>query len=83
MFGGNVNGSIPSGFLDVRAGTLTDGLIFGVDTLNTPAFWLNTDRPPLDQTALRVGAGTRDTGFSLTRLTFQVTHATDPDANEE
>ena len=52
-------------------------------TLNTPAFWLNTDRPPLDRPALWVGAGTRDTGFSLTRLTFQVTHATDPDANEE
>ena len=48
-----------------------------------PAFWLNTDRPPLDRPALWVGAGTRDTGFSLTRLTFQVTHATDPDANEE
>ena len=47
-------------------------------TLNTPAFWLNTDRPPLDQPALWVGAGTRDTGFSLTRFTFQVTHATAP-----
>lgn len=52
-------------------------------TLNTPAFWLNTDRPPLDRPALWVGAGTRDTGFSFTSLTFQVTHATDPDANEE
>ena len=52
-------------------------------TLNTPAFWLNTDRPSFDRPALWVGAGTRDTGFSLTRLTFQVTHATDPDANEE
>jgi hypothetical protein len=52
-------------------------------TLNTPAFWLNTERPPLDRPALWVGAGTRDTGFSLTKLTFQITHATDPDANEE
>lgn len=32
MFGGVVNGSIPSGFIDVRAGTLEDGLIFRVDT---------------------------------------------------
>jgi hypothetical protein len=32
LFGGNFNGSIPSGFIDVRAGTLTDGLIFRVDT---------------------------------------------------
>jgi hypothetical protein len=32
LFGGNVNGSIPSGFVDVRAGTPTDGLIFRVDT---------------------------------------------------
>ena len=30
-----------------------------------------------------VGAGTKDTGFSLTRLTFQVTHATDSDTNAE
>jgi hypothetical protein len=33
LFGGNVNGTIPSGFIDVRAGTLTDGLIFRVDTV--------------------------------------------------
>jgi hypothetical protein len=32
---------------------------------------------------LWVGAATKDTGFSLTKLTFQVTHATDPDANAE
>jgi hypothetical protein len=32
LFGGNVNGEYPSGFIDVRAGTLTDGLIFRVDT---------------------------------------------------
>jgi hypothetical protein len=32
MFGGNVNGQYPSGFIDVCAGTLTDGLIFRVDT---------------------------------------------------
>jgi hypothetical protein len=32
LFGGNVDGEFPSGFIDVRAGTLTDGLIFRVDT---------------------------------------------------
>ena len=53
------------------------------DTLGTPEFWLNTDRPPLTATALWVGAGTKDTGFSLTWLTFQVTHATDKDTNAE
>jgi hypothetical protein len=53
------------------------------EALNTPAFWLNADRPPADETALWVGAGTRDTGFSLTKFTFQVTHATDPDADAE
>jgi hypothetical protein len=51
--------------------------------VGTAAFWLNTDRPPEDARVLWVGAGTRDTGFSLTRLTFQVTHATDADTNAE
>ena len=46
-------------------------------------FWLNTDRPPEDQTVIWVGAGTRDTGLSLTRLTLQITHATDSDTNVE
>ena len=32
---------------------------------------------------LWVGAGTKDIGFSLTRLTFQMTHATDSDTNAE
>ena len=49
----------------------------------TAAFWRNKDRPPLDAPALWVGAGTRDTGFSLTAFTFQVTHATDDDTNAE
>jgi hypothetical protein len=53
------------------------------DTLGTTDFWLNTDRPPTDARVLWVGAGTRDTGFSLTKLTFQVTHATDSDTNAE
>ncbi len=53
------------------------------DALNTPAFWLNADRPPAGDTVIWVGAGTRDTGFSLTAFTFQVTHATDSDADAE
>jgi hypothetical protein len=47
------------------------------------SFWLNTDRPDGGTSLLWVGAGTKDTGFSLTRLTFQVTHATDSDTNAE
>ena len=52
-------------------------------TIGTARFWRNTDCPPDDEPAVWVGAGTRDTGFSLTRLTFQVTHATDSDTNVE
>jgi hypothetical protein len=52
-------------------------------TLGTADFWLNTDRPPEDAHVLWVGAGTRDTGISLTKLTFQITHATDSDTNAE
>jgi LssY C-terminus len=53
------------------------------ETLGTASFWLNTDRPPETARVYWVGAGTRDTGFSLTRLTFQVTHATDSDTDVE
>ena len=53
------------------------------DTWGAADFWLNTNRPPDDERALWVGAGTRDTGLSLTRLTFQITHATDLDTNAE
>jgi hypothetical protein len=53
------------------------------DDVATASFWLNTDRPPDGERVLWVGAGTKDTGFSLTRLTFQVTHATDSDTNAE
>ncbi len=53
------------------------------DTAGTASFWLNSDRPPDDACVLWVGAGTRDTGLSLTQLTFQITHATDADANAE
>jgi hypothetical protein len=58
-------------------------LVQGEETLGTAAFWLNTDRPPDTACVYWVGAGTRDTGFSLTRLTFQVTHATDSDTIAE
>src|SRR5499427_2501281 len=53
------------------------------ETVGTASFWLNTDRPPEDARVLWVGAGTKDTGFSLTQLTFQITHATDADTNAE
>jgi hypothetical protein len=53
------------------------------ETLGTSSFWVNNDRPPENARVYWVGAGTRDTGFSLTRLTFQVTHATDSDTNAE
>lgn len=32
---------------------------------------------------LWIGAGTKDTGISLTRLSFQITHATESDTNAE
>jgi hypothetical protein len=50
---------------------------------DTPKFWLNTDRPDTTKRVLWVGAATKDTGFSLTSLTFQITHATDADTNAE
>jgi hypothetical protein len=53
------------------------------DDMTSASFWLNTDKPPSDERVLWVGAGTRDTGLSLTHLTFQVTHATDSDTNAE
>jgi hypothetical protein len=52
-------------------------------TFGEPEFWLRSGRPAGQELALWVGAATRDTGFSLTRLTFQITHATDSDTNEE
>jgi hypothetical protein len=46
-------------------------------------FWLNKDRPNEGERVIWLGAGTRDTGFSLTRITLQVTHATDSDTDAE
>jgi len=53
------------------------------EPLNDPDFWLNADRPPTGAPALWVGAGTRDTGLSFTKFTFQFTHATADDVNTE
>jgi hypothetical protein len=50
---------------------------------DTASFWLNTDRPADGEQVLWAGAATKDTGLGLTRLTFQVTHATDSDTNAE
>ena len=58
-------------------------LVRAEDTWGAASFWLNTERPPNDERVLWVGAGTRDTGLSFTRLTFQITHATDSDTNVE
>src|SRR5215471_16324168 len=52
-------------------------------TWGTADFWLSIERPPGNESVLWIGAGTRDTGLSLTRLSFQITHATDSDTNAE
>ena len=52
-------------------------------TWGSTEFWRNTERPPDNESVLWIGAGTRDTGLSLTRLSFQITHATDADTNAE
>jgi hypothetical protein len=51
--------------------------------LGEASFWLNTDRPPDAACVHWIGAATKDTGISFTRLTFQITHATDSDTNAE
>lgn len=51
--------------------------------IDTASFWLNTDVPAPGARVPWVGAGTRDTGLGLTKLTFQITHATDSDTNVE
>jgi hypothetical protein len=53
------------------------------EDMSAASFWLNTDKPSPDERVIWVGAGTRDTGLSLTWLTFQITHATDSDTNTE
>ncbi len=51
--------------------------------LGEASFWRSATLPAADAPAVWVGAGTRDTGLSFTRLTFQITHATDADTNAE
>jgi LssY C-terminus len=51
--------------------------------LGKVSFWLGDGRPAGQGEVFWIGAGTKDTGFSLTRLTFQITHATDSDTNAE
>jgi hypothetical protein len=58
-------------------------LAYAEANLGKASFWLNRDRPPDADRVHWVGAGTKDTGISLTRLTFQITHATDSDTNVE
>ena len=53
------------------------------DSMDSASLWLKTERPPTDARVLWVGAGTKDTGLSLTQLTFQITHATDSDTNAD
>ena len=53
------------------------------EALDSADFWLAAAAIPRGESALWVGAGTRDTGISLTRLSFQITHATDADTNAE
>jgi hypothetical protein len=57
--------------------------IADIQDVDTASFWLNTDVPPAGARVPWVGAATRDTGFGLASLTFQITHATDSDANAE
>mgnify|MGYP001199996600 CR=1 FL=1 len=47
------------------------------------SFWRSNGRPAKNEHVCWVGAATKDTGFSLTRLTFQVTHATDSNTDTE
>lgn len=53
------------------------------EELDSLAFWSKAPRPNERESVLWVGAATRDTGISLTPLTFQITHATDADTNVE
>lgn len=52
-------------------------------SLDSPGFWFASDQPAENDRAMWVGAGTMDIGLSLTRLSFEITHATDADTNRE
>lgn len=53
------------------------------ENLGQEAFWRPSEAPGAEEVALWVGAATRDIGFSFTKYTFQVTHATDANTNAE
>ena len=44
--------------------------------------WLEQNTIP-DDAEVWVGAGTKDTGFGITKFTWQISHAVDKDANQE
>jgi hypothetical protein len=52
-------------------------------TIGTESLWHKTDRPAPHERNFWVGAATKDTGLSFTKLTLQFTHATDADTNAE
>lgn len=54
-----------------------------IEAIDDPQFWFGSDQPAPDEPSLWIGAATRDTGLSLTRLSFQITHATDDNTNQE
>ena len=53
------------------------------ETAGTTSLWQNRGQPADGERAIWIGAATRDTGFALTRWSFQITHATDSDTNAE
>jgi hypothetical protein len=54
-----------------------------VAMIGTESLWQKTDRPAPHEHNFWVGAATKDTGLSFTKLTLQFTHATDADTNAE
>ncbi|MCA3572362.1 MAG: LssY C-terminal domain-containing protein [Aestuariivirga sp.] len=53
------------------------------ETAGSARLWQSRGQPAAGERAIWIGAATRDTGFALTRWSFQITHATDSDANAE
>ncbi len=53
------------------------------ETLQTASFWVRTEKPDDGARVIWIGAATKDTGISFTKLSFQVTHATDSDSDAE
>lgn len=53
------------------------------ETAGTARLWQNAARPAEGEQVIWIGAVTRDIGISLTRWSFQITHATDADTNAE